>query len=40
MSGDTSSQDLPATRAGAVRWLTKPFSPTEVLKAVRAVLGR
>jgi two-component system response regulator FlrC len=40
MSGDTSSRDLPAIRAGAVRWLTKPFSPAEVLEAVRAALGR
>jgi two-component system response regulator FlrC len=31
MSGDRSSRDLPAIRAGAVRWLTKPFSPAEVL---------
>ena len=40
MSGATSSRDLPAIRAGAVRWLTKPFSPAEVLEAVRGVLGR
>jgi two-component system, response regulator FlrC len=40
MSGDPSSRDLPAIRAGAVRWLTKPFSPAEVLEGVRGVLGR
>jgi CheY-like chemotaxis protein len=40
MSGDTSSRDLPAIRAGAVRWLTKPFSPAKVLETVRDALGR
>jgi DNA-binding NtrC family response regulator len=40
MSGDTSSRDLPAIRAGAVRWLTKPFSHAGVLEAVRDALGR
>jgi CheY-like chemotaxis protein len=40
MSGDTSSRDLPAIRAGAVRWLTKPFSPAEVLEALWGALGR
>jgi DNA-binding NtrC family response regulator len=40
MSGDTSSRDLPAIRAGAVRWLTKPFGPAEVLETLRDALGR
>jgi CheY-like chemotaxis protein len=40
ISGDPSSRDLPAMQAGAVRWLAKPFSPAEVLEAVRGVLGR
>lgn len=40
MSGDTSSRDLPAIRAGAVRWLTKPFGPAEVLEILRGALGR
>jgi two-component system, OmpR family, response regulator len=40
MSGDPRSRDLPAIRAGVVRWLTKPFSLAEVLEAVRDALGR
>jgi two-component system, response regulator FlrC len=32
ISGDPGNQDLPAIRAGAVRWLSKPFSPAEVLE--------
>jgi two-component system response regulator FlrC len=40
ISGDTSCRDLPAIRAGAVRWLTKPFGPAEVLETLRGVLGR
>ena len=40
MSGDTSSRDLPAIRAGAVRRLAKPSSPAEVLETVRDALGR
>lgn len=39
ISGDTSSRDLPAIRAGAVRWLTKPFGPAEVLEILRGALG-
>jgi two-component system response regulator NreC len=38
MSGDPSHQDLPAVRAGAVRWLTKPFSPTALLDTIQALL--
>jgi two-component system, response regulator FlrC len=40
ISGDPQARDLPAIRAGAVRWLTKPFSPAEVLETVRDALGR
>jgi DNA-binding NarL/FixJ family response regulator len=38
MSGDPRHQDLPVVRAGAVRWLTKPLSPTALLDTIRAVL--
>jgi DNA-binding NarL/FixJ family response regulator len=34
MSGAPCLQDLPAVRAGAVRWLTKPFSPTALLDTI------
>jgi DNA-binding NtrC family response regulator len=37
MSGDPRHQDLPAARAGAVRWLTKPFSPTALLDTIQAL---
>jgi two-component system, NarL family, response regulator NreC len=37
MSGDPRYQDLPAVRAGAVRWLTKPFSPTALLDTIWAL---
>jgi DNA-binding NarL/FixJ family response regulator len=37
MSGDPRYQDLPAVRAGAVRWLTKPFSPAALLDTIRAL---
>jgi DNA-binding NarL/FixJ family response regulator len=37
MSGDPRYQDLPAVRTGAVRWLTKPFSPTALLATLRAL---
>jgi two-component system, response regulator FlrC len=40
ISGDPHARDLPAIRAGAVRWLTKPFSPAEVFETVRDALGR
>jgi DNA-binding response OmpR family regulator len=40
LSGDPSTADLPDIRAGAVRWLAKPFTPGELLDAVRAILGR
>jgi two-component system, response regulator FlrC len=40
ISGDPRARDLPAIRAGVVRWLTKPFSPAEVLDTVRDALGR
>jgi DNA-binding NtrC family response regulator len=37
ISGDPCYQDLPAVRAGAVRWLTKPFSPTALLDTIGAL---
>jgi two-component system, NarL family, response regulator NreC len=37
MSGDPRHQDLPAVRAGAVPWLTKPFSPTALLDTILAL---
>jgi two-component system response regulator FlrC len=40
ISGDPSARELPAIRAGVMRWLTKPFSPAEVLDTVRDSLGR
>jgi two-component system, response regulator FlrC len=40
ISGDPHTRDLPAIRAGAVRWLSKPFSPAEVLETVWDALGR
>jgi CheY-like chemotaxis protein len=40
MSGDMSGRDLPAIRAGAVRWLAKPFGPAEVLETLLDALGR
>jgi two-component system response regulator FlrC len=40
ISGDPRTRDLPAIRAGAVRWLAKPFSPAEMLDTVRDALGR
>jgi CheY-like chemotaxis protein len=39
MSGDPRRRDLPAIRAGAVLWLSKPFSPAEILETVRDALG-
>lgn len=39
ISGDPTSQDLPAVRSGLVRLITKPFLPAELLAAVRQVLG-
>jgi DNA-binding NtrC family response regulator len=40
MSGDSSNQDLPDIRAGAVRFLVKPFRIAVFLDAVRDALGR
>jgi two-component system response regulator FlrC len=39
ISGDLHARDLPAIRAGAVLWLSKPFSPAEILETVRDALG-
>jgi DNA-binding NarL/FixJ family response regulator len=39
MSGDLNHQDLPAVKAGAVRWLTKPFTPAALLDIIRAALA-
>ena len=39
ISGDPSSQALPAVRTGAVRFLAKPFAISVLLAAVRALLG-
>jgi two-component system cell cycle sensor histidine kinase/response regulator CckA len=39
MSGDPRSQTLPAIRTGQVRFLAKPFSISELLDAVQAILG-
>lgn len=39
MSGDPRSQTLPAIRTGQVRFLAKPFSISELLNAVQALLG-
>ncbi len=39
ISGDPTSQDLPAVRSGLVRLIPKPFLPVELLAAVRQVLG-
>jgi DNA-binding NarL/FixJ family response regulator len=39
MSGDPSHRDLPAVRAGAVRWLTKPFSAAALLDIIQAALA-
>jgi two-component system, NarL family, response regulator NreC len=39
MSGDPRYRDLPAVQAGAVRWLTKPFSPAALLDIIRAALA-
>jgi two-component system cell cycle sensor histidine kinase/response regulator CckA len=39
MSGNPRSQTLPAIRTGLVRFLAKPFSITELLDAVQAILG-
>ena len=40
MSGDSSNQDLPDIRSGAVRFLVKPFRIALFLDAVRDALGR
>jgi two-component system response regulator FlrC len=40
ISGDPRTRDLPAIRAGAVRWLAKPFSSAEALEAIWDALDR
>jgi DNA-binding response OmpR family regulator len=40
LSADPSTAELSDIRTGAVRWLAKPFSPGELLDAVRAILRR
>ncbi len=40
MSGDSSNQDLPDIRSGAVRFLVKPFRIAIFVDAVRDALGR
>jgi DNA-binding NtrC family response regulator len=40
ISGDPANQDLPDVRAGAVRFLAKPFELDVLLAVVRQVLGR
>jgi DNA-binding NtrC family response regulator len=40
ISGDLSNQDLPEVRAGAIRFLVKPFQIDVLLEAVRDALGR
>ena len=40
MSGDSSNQDLPDIRSGAVRFLVKPFRIAVFLDAVRDALSR
>ena len=40
MSGDSSNQDLPDIRSGALRFLVKPFRIAVFLDVVRDALGR
>jgi DNA-binding NtrC family response regulator len=40
ISGNPNSQELPHIRAGAVRFLAKPFGIDALVEAVREVLGR
>jgi DNA-binding NtrC family response regulator len=40
MSGDSSNQDLPDIRSGAMRFLVKPFRIAAFLDAIRDALGR
>ena len=40
ISGNPNSQELPHIRAGAVRFLAKPFGIDALAEAVREVLGR
>lgn len=40
MSGDSSNQDLPDIRSGAVRFLVKPFRIAVFVDAIRDALGR
>jgi len=39
ISGDPRHRDLPAVQAGAVRWLTKPFSAAALLDIIQAALA-
>jgi len=40
ISGNPNSQELPHIRAGAVRFLAKPFGIDALIEVVREVLGR
>jgi len=40
ISGDSSNQDLPDIRSGAVRFLVKPFRIAAFIDAIRDALGR
>jgi DNA-binding NtrC family response regulator len=40
MSGDSSNQDLPDIRSGALRFLVKPFRIAVFVDAIRDALGR
>jgi two-component system OmpR family response regulator len=40
ISGDPNNQELPHVRAGAVRFLAKPFGIEALIEAIREVLGR
>jgi DNA-binding NtrC family response regulator len=40
ISGDPHNQELPAIRAGVVRFLAKPFGINTLLGAVRELLGK
>jgi DNA-binding NtrC family response regulator len=40
ISGDPNNQELPHIRAGAVRFLAKPFGIDALVEVIREVLGR